>query len=691
MQDVQRYATTETEESSDQERTYLFKLSWGGACICNLGLAFLGPVGRTPSLFAVLCVVGVVSAIGMARYAPETTTTTWRWCWLWAPAIVLRIFFVGVFPACSDLSRYIVEGAVQWAGINPYIVPPMDSVAAASMSDTLGVLLKTVNHANMTAIYPPGALLLFRGVAGIQPSPLVFKAVMAIFELATCLVVSRLLILRQKRMSAIALCLFHPLLLVYGAGEGHLDAVLMFFWMLSLLAFETKRSGWGYFTLGMAAMIKYPAMVALPFYLTAKNIRYTWLCALPVLLFVPFASAGGQIFSSLGAFALHMAFNDSLMVILRALFGSSASLAGIVTLFLMLLWIWVFVQDRIVSVFAAMGAFLLVSPSLHPWYLMSMVVMLPLVPSVAWGYLSAAVTLTFPTVGIEYRTGLFHEHQWIKFFEYIPFYALFVFSRMTGSVRRLFPEYRFAPVRSLSVLIPTRNEAKTLHECLHAVRKSLIQCNLSHVAEIVVIDAGSTDKTTQIATEEGCRVLSSPAGRGKQIAAGVAATTGDVILIVHSDCRIAPEITGSIFEAMQNDSISPGGACAMQFLPRRRRMRVVEFLNDMRVRLTGIAFGDQAQFVRREALSRVGGFPALLLMEDVELALRIQDLGPCRYPAGTVRVLARTWDHARFSFRFVFIIRLFLEYLVCRRLKCVSPDAGEFCTRYYGPDAACSS
>ncbi len=670
---------------TESDGVYLFRLSWGGAVASNLALAFLGPVGRFPSLCAVCFVLGVVSSVGVARYFPHSSTKQMRFLWLWLPALCLRMFFAGLFPAGSDLSRYIVEGAVQWAGINPYLVPPAQSIADAGLVNGLAAVLKTVNHAGMTAIYPPGAMLLFRGLAGIAPSAILFKAAMALFEFSGCLIVSRLLAVQKKHKGLIALCLFHPLLLVYGAGEGHLDAVVLCFWMLSLLFFETNRPGWGYVSLGLAAMIKYPALIALPFFITSRNKRKIWLCAVPFLCALPFVSAGTHIFSSLSTFALYMSFNDSIMSLLRVVFEHKASLVGIGLLLAMLVWIWIFIQDRTVSIFAAMGAFLLVSPSLHPWYLMIMVALLPLVPSLAWTYLSAAMVFTFPTAAIEYRTGAFHELYWIKYFEYIPFYVALFFSQRGGHGRYIAPSHHFSSVKTLTVLIPTRNEAYTIDACLESVWDSLDACELADRAHVIVVDADSADNTVELAKAQGVRVLSSPPGRGKQIACGVAATTDDVIMIVHSDSRLPIDVTGRVMNILQRRTTSPGGACKMHFLPRTRKMRLVEKLNDYRVRLTGISFGDQVQFVRREALHMMGGFPSMYLMEDVECSLRMISLGPLCYPVSTVGVLARTWERSHFSWRFLFIICLFLEYLVRRRIGCVSDDGVEFYERYYGP------
>ena len=65
----------------------------------------------------------------------------------------------------------------------------------------------------------------------------------------------------------------------------------------------------------------------------------------------------------------------------------------------------------------------------------------------------------------------------------------------------------------------------------------------------------------------------------------------------------------------------------MQFEPLNPKTRFIASLNNMRAKLTGISFGDQAQFFRKAALDSVGGFPPMMLMEDVELSMRLKEIG----------------------------------------------------------------
>ncbi len=111
--------------------------------------------------------------------------------------------------------------------------------------------------------------------------------------------------------------------------------------------------------------------------------------------------------------------------------------------------------------------------------------------------------------------------------------------------------------------------------------------------------------------------------------------------------------------------------------------RWIAWLNNLRAMVTGIAFGDQAQFVRAEALRRIGGVPALMLMEDVELSLRLKTAGRVVYLGQGVRASGRRWQQGSFRKNFLMVVGLFFRYLLKRRLG-LNPDERRYYRKYYG-------
>jgi rSAM/selenodomain-associated transferase 2 len=231
------------------------------------------------------------------------------------------------------------------------------------------------------------------------------------------------------------------------------------------------------------------------------------------------------------------------------------------------------------------------------------------------------------------------------------------------------------------VIVPTLNEAATVSRCLSALH------GLPLIHETIVADGGSTDGTDRIAKALGARVVRSGQGRGVQIRAAAETAQGDVLLILHADAVLSSAAPERIIRALTEDRAAPGGCFGMQFEDQRLPRRFVAALNNLRATVTGIAFGDQAQFVRSEALKAIGGFPALMLMEDVELSLRVKGLGRAVYLRRGVTVSGRRWIDGSFLRRLGMVVGLFFRYLVERRLG-ADRRLDERCYRkYYGINA----
>lgn len=170
---------------------------------------------------------------------------------------------------------------------------------------------------------------------------------------------------------------------------------------------------------------------------------------------------------------------------------------------------------------------------------------------------------------------------------------------------------------SLSIVVPTWNEAATIAETLAAL-SPLREAGV----EVLVVDGGSDDGTAARCTEQGCRVLPAPRGRARQLNAGAAASRGEVLLFLHADTRLPADAVASIEVALAGGA--PWGRFDVDIAGRSRMLPVIAALMNLRSRWTGIATGDQAIFVRRALFESVGGFPDQPLMEDIELSSRLR-------------------------------------------------------------------
>ena len=170
---------------------------------------------------------------------------------------------------------------------------------------------------------------------------------------------------------------------------------------------------------------------------------------------------------------------------------------------------------------------------------------------------------------------------------------------------------------ALSIIVPMLNEAAAL---------PVLLAQLAHWrargCEVVLVDGGSTDGSADMARAAGFTVVDAERGRARQMNAGAALARGEVLLFLHADTQLPADADVAVRAALA-DGRRDWGRFDVRIAGRSPMLRVVAGLMNLRSRLTGIATGDQAMFVRREAFDAVGGFPLQPLMEDIELSQRL--------------------------------------------------------------------
>jgi len=206
----------------------------------------------------------------------------------------------------------------------------------------------------------------------------------------------------------------------------------------------------------------------------------------------------------------------------------------------------------------------------------------------------------------------------------------------------------------ISVVVPTLNEAAVLARTLAAVPAGF--------REVIVADGGSADGTTAIALEHGARVRVSPAGRGPQMNAGAAAARGGVLLFLHADTALPADAADRIGAALADPGVV-GGAFSLGIDSPDPRLGLIARAANLRTRITGVPYGDQALFVRRGAFEAAGGFPDVSIMEDVALGRKLKRLGRVVLLPARVRTSARRWERegvVRTTLRNAALISLYL-------------------------------
>lgn len=176
-----------------------------------------------------------------------------------------------------------------------------------------------------------------------------------------------------------------------------------------------------------------------------------------------------------------------------------------------------------------------------------------------------------------------------------------------------------------SIIMPVLNEESALEVQLLQLVRLMANQHADHERELLIVDGGSDDVTVAIAERYGT-VIHAPRGRARQMNAGAAAATGDVLLFLHADTLLPPGAFAAIEQALADPAVV-GGAFRLRFDCPKAAYRLVAFSANLRARLRGIFTGDQAYFVRAASFLAVGGYPDIALMEDLEIIARLRKIG----------------------------------------------------------------
>jgi rSAM/selenodomain-associated transferase 2 len=185
----------------------------------------------------------------------------------------------------------------------------------------------------------------------------------------------------------------------------------------------------------------------------------------------------------------------------------------------------------------------------------------------------------------------------------------------------------------LSIIIPALDEAAIIRRSLEALLPLRAQGH-----EVIVVDGGSSDGTPQIAQLLCDRVLAAPRGRALQMNAGARAARGSALVFLHADTRLPERADELIAQALR---ASAWGRFDVRIEGRHRLLGLVAWAMNLRSRLTGIATGDQAIFVRREAFP---GFTEIPLMEDVAFSRTMRGRGAPACLRARVATSGRRWE-----------------------------------------------
>ena len=351
-------------------------------------------------------------------------------------------------PLSDDIYRYYWDGKVFSHGINPYAHSP----DADQLQPLVDPNWQNIQNRNVHTFYPPLSQLVFAAAYLVSPSPFTLRLFSVLFSLLSIGVL--ILILKElgldERWSIVYA--WSPLATIESANSGHIDSLAILLTLLSFLALLKRKSALSSAALGLGVLAKFYPLLFAVLFLPRWGRKGTLVFAGVITAFyLPFLGAGAGLFQGFSYFTGRGLFNGSLFPLLSGSLGTmmekpdallvSKALVGVI--FLGFLAYLVYSYSRSLEQegrdllllkysFWLVGAFLLLSPTVHPWYLTWVLPFLCFFRLAGWLLLTGTVILA-RSIYIGYEAaGIWQEIWWVRFVEYGPPYLLMLYGLVRG-------------------------------------------------------------------------------------------------------------------------------------------------------------------------------------------------------------------------------------------------------------------
>lgn len=376
-------------------------------------------------------------------------------------AVVFRLTLLFSDPVLSDdIYRYVWDGKVANAGINPYrYVPEADNLKG--LRDE--AIYPHINHKSVHTIYPPLLQYFFQAVTWVSPGVFAMKLGLMLFDIGIIFILFFMLRFLDRSLGWILVYAWNPLILIEFSGSGHADTVAVFFLLFSVYLAMRVRAIWAGAVLALSFLSKFIAIIVLPFF---EDLRSRWktfalmtAAALTVMAigYLGFMDARAYLNKGLFAYASTWEFNSSgyslIYHYVQEFLGIPASpetfmgfdtnnKARAVTKFILFCTgLSIFTgllifhirktyegqkENILKAAYILMGTLLLLSPTLHPWYVIWVIPFLCFFPNPAWILFTGLVFLSYSVLKEYHLSGVWREDLNILLWEYVPFYGLLI-------------------------------------------------------------------------------------------------------------------------------------------------------------------------------------------------------------------------------------------------------------------------
>jgi len=577
-------------------------------------------------------------------------------------AALFRLSMLFAPPLLSDdVYRYVWDGRVQAAGINPYRYIPADEAVAPLRDEAIYPKINRRDFA--PTMYPPMAEGIYLLTTRISESVTWMKATMVGFEAVTMWALMALLssfgLPRQRAL----IYAWHPLIVWEFAGSGHVDAAAIAFITLALLARRRGLETATGLALASAALIKFYPAILFP----ALYRRWGWkmpaVFGLTVILaYLPYLTVGAP--GVLGYLPGYMAEEGMrngerffVLTLARRLF-SGASLpqtaflifAGLILTAVAAWFLWRREHNESSYVRRALtlaAIFTILLSPRYAWYFTWLIPFLCVVPFAPLFYVTSASFMLYA-----FWLGEAERRLTIDLALYAPFAIIAAMtlwmrrelekSRRRGAARAIRERTRMkaktieVPAKArVSVVIPALDEEATIAEVVRAVPRDI-------AGEVIVVDNGSRDRTVERAREAGARIVrESRRGYGSACHAGVRACTPEceIVVFLDGDGSEYPDLIVKLVDPIIDGTHDFVIGSRLRGQRERGSMYLTQVFAGwaagllMRL-LYGVSYTDMGPFraIRRDALDRIGmremtyGWPLEMQMRAAKADLRILEV-----------------------------------------------------------------
>ncbi|MDH3424723.1 MAG: hypothetical protein OEN00_17125 [Gemmatimonadota bacterium] len=352
---------------------------------------------------------------------------------IWLFAIAMRLALFPLTPVLSDdVYRYLWDGHVWLSGTNPYLYAP----AAAELEGLRTAFHHLINNPTVPTIYPPLAQAAFLLVAALGSSIAVAKALWLACDLGTAVVLARIARETGRRADLVLLLyLWAPLLVVEVAWSAHLEPLGLLPMSLAILwarrasrTVDARASLAAGAALALSALTKFAPIAALPALARRLAWRLAWrpvvaFAVVTGILYLPFVNAGSHLFDGLRTYGEQWWFMKGAFGLVEFAVGDPDTARRIVAVAIVAVVTGtVFARfDLERALLWVLGAGMILTPTLHPWYVLWMLPMAALRGARAWLLLSGLAFLGYFGASAYQETGVWPQPAAVRSALWIPF------------------------------------------------------------------------------------------------------------------------------------------------------------------------------------------------------------------------------------------------------------------------------